>query len=198
MLRKLLGEKLDIERRIAEEKKAHIARRKLAKGSKAKPKGVKASIPRKHSLKASPGVNGNGHAKKPRKSKEMAYKDEDDEMDSEEEGQAMTLTQKQELAEKIQVAESDVLSKAIQIIQQSTKLGAVSGLQLICNLLIWDTRIMRRSSWISTHCHLVQSTGYTTSYAAAVASLGDRRARLRWVRGRRWVVRGQAELRGST
>ncbi len=38
----------------------------------------------------------------------------------------MTMTQKQELAEKIQVADGDTLAKAIQIIQVNTGLGGVS------------------------------------------------------------------------
>jgi hypothetical protein len=42
----------------------------------------------------------------------------------------LTLTQKQELAEKIQVADGDTLTKAIEIIQQSTNLGAVSGIAI--------------------------------------------------------------------
>jgi bromodomain-containing factor 1 len=66
----------------------------------------------------------------PRKSKDVSYRDEDDGEESEEETTNLTLTQKQELAEKIQVADGDTLTKAIEIIQQSTNLGAVSGIAI--------------------------------------------------------------------
>jgi bromodomain-containing factor 1 len=98
---------------------------------------------RKQSVsKTSPGFNGNGHGgqvKKPRKSKEVSYRDDDEGEESEEEATTMTLTQKQELAEKIQVADGDTLTKAIQIIQQSTNLGAVSMIRVGCGdgRLIW-------------------------------------------------------------
>ena len=52
--------------------------------------------------------------------------EDDDEMNSEEMGAAITLTQKQELAEKIQVAEEDVIKKAVEIIKQTQTLGSVS------------------------------------------------------------------------
>ncbi|WVQ94014.1 hypothetical protein IAU59_001092 [Kwoniella sp. CBS 9459] len=110
--------------------RAKIAKRRANKASKpAKAKAPKAgSSQRKQSTaKQSPGINGNGHApaKKSKKTKEtLQYKDEDEEMDSDDEPTTMTLTQKQELAEKIQVADADVLQKAITIIQQTTNLGA--------------------------------------------------------------------------
>ncbi|KAK8845381.1 hypothetical protein IAR55_006094 [Kwoniella newhampshirensis] len=108
--------------------RAKIAKRRATKASKPKPKASKASASqRKQSVsKFSPGVNGNGHPKKPKKAKEpiASYNDEDEEMESDEEPTTMTLTQKQELAEKIQLADADTLQKAITIIQQTTNLGA--------------------------------------------------------------------------
>ncbi|WVR03392.1 hypothetical protein IAU60_000383 [Kwoniella sp. DSM 27419] len=110
--------------------RAKIAKRRAnrpAKGSKSK--GPKAGPSRKQSTaKYSPGANGNGHGapKKAKKSSQtQQFRDEDDDMDSEDEPTTtMTLTQKQELAEKIQLADADVLQKAITIIQQTTNLGA--------------------------------------------------------------------------
>ncbi|WWD06100.1 hypothetical protein V865_004185 [Kwoniella europaea PYCC6329] len=110
-------------------------RAKIAKGranrppKSAKPKTTKAgSQQRKPSVaKHSPGVNGNGHsaAKKSKKTKEAVYRDEDEDMESEEEDTtAITLTQKQELAEKITQADEQTLQEAITIIQQTTNLGA--------------------------------------------------------------------------
>ena len=118
-----MAEKLEIERRIAEEK-SNIAKRRSARASK---RAKKASSARKQStsVKASPGLNGHGQSKKPRKSKESAFRGEDD-LDSEEDNGTINLTQKQELADKIQRADGDTLSEAIQIIQETTKLGSVS------------------------------------------------------------------------
>ncbi len=172
---------MDVERRIAEEK-ANIARKKSAKASR--PKQKKASSSRKQSVtKASPGLNGNVHSRKPRKSKELGY---DDEPDSEEEAATMTLTQKQELAEKIQVAENVVLSKAIQIIQQTTALGSVSPFYPLHRIYRphADTcdRVTRRSSLTLTLYPRVPSTNYTISSVAEDASPVGRRAQTRWYR----------------
>ncbi|ORY31924.1 hypothetical protein BCR39DRAFT_479450 [Naematelia encephala] len=115
-LRELEAQLVDLQRRI-EELKAKRARKKANRGKKTKA-GRKQSV-----AKTSPGLNGNGQMKKPRKSKEIVFKGEEEDEDSEAEGQAMTLTQKQDLAEKIQVADGDTLSKAIRIIQSTTNLG---------------------------------------------------------------------------
>ena len=198
LLKKLLAEKLDIERRIAEEKSS-VARKRSAKGSKVKPRGSKGGAPRKQSVtKASPGLNGNGRPKKPRKSKEMAYMEDDDEMNSEEMGAAITLTQKQELAEKIQVAEEDVIKKAVEIIKQTQTLGSVSPVfALVLYVADHDVR-MRRSNSTSMLCRRVLYISCTRSSAAEVANLGDPRVRQRWVRGRFLAAEERAELRGNT
>lgn len=94
----------------------------------------KAKPARKQSIshvKNSPGANGNGHAApkpKPRKSKDVSYHEDNgfggDE--SEEEVTNITLTQKQELAEKITQADPSTLAKAIDLISKSTGLDGVS------------------------------------------------------------------------
>ncbi|WVF66399.1 hypothetical protein IAT40_001139 [Kwoniella sp. CBS 6097] len=128
-LRSLEAQVSSLESQIAT-LRAKIAKRRATKAAKpAKAKAPKAGpSQRKQSVaKQSPGVNGNGHAptKKSKKTKEVAqFKDEDEDMDSDDEPTSMTLTQKQELAEKIQVADADILQKAITIIQQTTNLGA--------------------------------------------------------------------------
>ncbi|WWD22326.1 hypothetical protein CI109_106817 [Kwoniella shandongensis] len=108
--------------------RAKIAKRRASRATKPKAKSAKSgSSQRKQSVsKHSPGINGNGHSKKPKKVKETAvsYQDDDEDMESDDEPTTMTLTQKQELAEKIQLADADTLQKAITIIQQTTNLGA--------------------------------------------------------------------------
>ena len=123
-LHKLEGQVADLQHQIADIK-ARQAKRRAAKGTKAKAKPGKSAARKQSVSKVSPGVNGNGTSKKPRKSKDFVYRDDED-MESEEESSSITLIQKQDLAEKIQVADGDTLSKAIAIIQQSTNLGGVS------------------------------------------------------------------------
>ena len=131
------------------------ADRRKAKGvSSAAPKKAKPAVQRKQSTASaapkgrSPSMNGagpsgqhgsNGHAahatapvpspapKKPRKSKDISYKDDDGGYGDSDDEPAMSMTQKQELAEKIQLADGDTLSKAIKIIQNSTGLDGVSA-----------------------------------------------------------------------
>lgn len=113
----------DLQKKV-DELRARKRQRKTARTSKPKPKPSKA-IARKQSVtKQSPGLNGHAQTKKPRKSKEAVYKEEED-LESEEESGAMTMTKKQELATKIQQADGETLNKAIQIIQASTNLGNV-------------------------------------------------------------------------
>lgn len=111
-------------------------RRKLAPP---RPKKSKPATSRKQSVsqaKTSPGINGNGYGgsgaapKKPRKSREVNY--QEDGYESEEEVTTISLTQKQELAEKITHADGVTLQKAIQIIAESTGLDGVSYYESRC------------------------------------------------------------------
>jgi bromodomain-containing factor 1 len=94
--------------------------------------------------KMSPGPGSNGMAKKPRKAKDVSYRD-DDEAESEEESNGqITMAQKQELASSMENVNPEVLQQVIQIIQQSTDLGSVSGTQSF-QLIFSLTRL----NWIS-------------------------------------------------
>ena len=55
----------------------------------------------------------------------MAFKD-DDEVDSEEEARNVTMSQKQELAEKINQVDEATLTKAVDIIKETMQLSSVS------------------------------------------------------------------------
>ena len=73
--------------------------------------------------KTSPGAN--GHApKKPRKSKETIYRD-DEEGGSDGEVQSLTISQKEELAQKIGYADPVTLDKAVELIKKTTQLEGV-------------------------------------------------------------------------
>ena len=74
----------------------------------------------------SPGIGSNGMSKKPRKSKDVSYRDEDDAESEEEPSGQINMAQKQELANSMANVEPDVLQQVIQIIQQSMDLGSVS------------------------------------------------------------------------
>lgn len=76
--------------------------------------------------KMSPGLNGNGNGSGPKKGRKSKDYREDDGDESEEDSGTVTLSQKQELAEKIQLADGETLNKAIEIITTTTSLGAVS------------------------------------------------------------------------
>ncbi|RXK37656.1 hypothetical protein M231_05068 [Tremella mesenterica] len=114
--------------RLAELRKEMTVLEKEIADIQAKPrKKVKSKKPkaRKQSVsKVSPGVN--GHAKKPRKSKEASFKEEEEE----EEETALTMTQKQELADKMGAADEDTLGKAIAIIQATTTIGDSGEIEL--------------------------------------------------------------------
>lgn len=122
-LREAKAERSALDREITELEQ-RIARKPQ---KQRKPKAPKAAPrPRKYSTsKPSPSSNANGVAKKPRKIKETMYREEDDD-DSEDEIQTITIAQKQELAEKIQVAETEILGQAVQIIQSTTNISGVS------------------------------------------------------------------------
>ncbi|TXT07389.1 hypothetical protein VHUM_03109 [Vanrija humicola] len=123
-LKEAKAERAILDREIAD-LEAKIARRP-PKQPKRKPAAKPAKAQRKYSTtsKSSPGANGHSAPKKPRKQKEApAYRDD---ADSDEELQSITINQKQELAEKIQIAEADILSQAVQIIQASTQISGVS------------------------------------------------------------------------
>ena len=112
----------DIQTQIDEIK----ARQSTRRSKPAKPKKTKSSGARKSFSKASPS-RPNGHAgssKKSKKTKETKFKD-DEEPDSEEEARNVTLSQKQELAEKIQQVDEATLSKAVDIIKETTALSSV-------------------------------------------------------------------------
>jgi bromodomain-containing factor 1 len=169
-----------IERQIAglQQQLVEIRARRAAR--KSRPKKSKKPVQRKQSLpKTSPGFGTNGHAKKPRKSRDIVYKD-DDEAESEDDinGQ-ITLAQKQELADKMGTADGDTLQKAITIIQQTQDLGSVSckhpGLSVGCT----DRRTMTRSSSISTRCLLARCSSCTTWWCAAARPADPRPARRR-------------------
>lgn len=121
-----------LERQVAslQQQIAEIRTRRAAR--KSRPKKSKKPLQRKQSMpKTSPGFGTNGHAKKPRKSRDVVYKD-DDEAESEDDinGQ-ITLAQKQELADKMGMADGETLQKAITIIQQTQDLGSVSSLSAV-------------------------------------------------------------------
>jgi hypothetical protein len=125
-LKKAKAERAALDREISE-LEARIARKPVKRTSKPKApvKLPVAKPPRKYSTsKPSPTANGNGVAKKARKPKEQPSYREDE--DSDEEMQSITITQKQELAEKIQVAEAEVLAAAVEIIQSTTQISGVS------------------------------------------------------------------------
>lgn len=105
---------------------ADIRSRRAQRKSRPSKKSKKGGARKQSVSKMSPGLGSNGHAqpKKPRKSKDISYRDDDD-ADSDDEG-AITLAQKQELAEKMGNTDADTLNKAILIIQQTTDLGSVS------------------------------------------------------------------------
>jgi bromodomain-containing factor 1 len=104
-----------------------------AASSSKPPKAAKngsASKPKKPSTGGAAGANGiNGSSsstKKQRRESAATYA-EDDGDESEGEVGNVSLAQKQELADKIQEAGPDILQQAIQIIQETTSLGDVSG-----------------------------------------------------------------------
>lgn len=94
----------------------------------------KSKAPRKqsvsHTQKASPGANGNGYAQpQKKKKKDVSYQEDNGfagEDSGDEEVSNITLTQKQELAEKITQADPSTLAKAIDLISKSTGLDGVS------------------------------------------------------------------------
>jgi CHASE3 domain sensor protein len=109
-------------------------------------------------------LNGNGNGPKKAGRKSAGFRDEE-ELESEEENGVMTMTQKQELAEKIQLADENTLAKAVQIIQQTTNVGAVSyeSFQLqIQRLIRCACRTAKRLNWISTLYPHTLSSSYTT------------------------------------
>ena len=148
----------DLEQKIVAQKaKLRQERGPAPAPKKAKPAPVRKQSTASAAPKRSPGVNGsssshanhghgNGHAapapqaspvpKKPRKSKDVSYKDDDGGYGDSDEEPEMSMTQKQELAEKIQVADGDTLSKAIKIIQTSTGLDGVSLISLFSACLV--------------------------------------------------------------
>jgi len=71
----------------------------------------------------------------PKKAKKPKKQDEDF---SDDEGRSATVTmaQKQELADKIQVADGEILNQAIVIIQQSMPLGDVSSFPSILSSIL--------------------------------------------------------------
>ncbi|KAL1412072.1 transcription initiation at TATA-containing promoter protein [Vanrija albida] len=125
-LKEAKAERAILDREIAD-LEAKIARRPPKRKPKPQ-KPVKAQRKYSTTSKASPGANGHSAPKKPRKQKEVpAYRED---ADSEEELQSITIQQKQELAEKIQVAEADILSQAVQIIQASTQISGDQEIEL--------------------------------------------------------------------
>ena len=164
----------DLEQKIVAQKaKLRQERGPAPAPKKAKPAPVRKQSTASAAPKRSPGVNGsssshanhghgNGHAapapqaspvpKKPRKSKDVSYKDDDGGYGDSDEEPEMSMTQKQELAEKIQVADGDTLSKAIKIIQTSTGLDGVSFsfLQVFADTRGADRHMMQLSSCMST------------------------------------------------
>lgn len=167
-----------LERQVAtlQQQIADIRTRRAAR--KSRPKKSKKTQQRKQSLpKTSPGFGTNGHAKKPRKSRDVVYKD-DDEAESEDDinGQ-ITLAQKQELADKMGMADGDTLQKAITIIQQTQDLGSVSCLWPVVSST--DRRTTTRSSSILTRCLPVPCSSCTTSWSVAVRPAAPRLARRR-------------------
>lgn len=119
-LQRLENQLTSIQAQIADIRSRRAQRR-------SRPKKSKKGGARKQSVsKLSPGPGSNGHAqpKKPRKSKDVSYRDDDD-AESDDEGH-ITLAQKQELAEKMGNTDAETLNKAIIIIQQTTDLGSVS------------------------------------------------------------------------
>lgn len=154
-LKEARAERAALDREIAELEQK-IARKPPPKQRKQKSAPKTKPAPRKYSTtsKASPGgPSANGAApKKPRKPKpEPSYRDDDE---SDDEVQSITIQQKQELADKIQTADAEVLSQAVQIIQSTTNISGVS-----CVADISDARRValtsrtRRSSSTSTRCH---------------------------------------------
>ena len=100
------------------------ARRSSKPSQPKKPKA--GGVVRKQSMsKVSPGLNGHGGPKKPRKSKEANFREEEDEYESEEETR-LTLSQKQELADKMTSVDAVTLNKAVELIQSTTDIGEVS------------------------------------------------------------------------
>lgn len=131
-LRDAKSERAALDREIAE-LEARIARKPKRKPVKP-PK--KPAAPRKYSTsKPSPGANGT--AKKPRKSKEPSYRDEEE--DSEDELSSITIAQKQELAEKINTADAHILTQAIEIIQSTTQISGDQEIELDIDSLPSDT-----------------------------------------------------------
>jgi len=138
-LKEAKEERAALDREIAE-LEAKIARKPPKRKPKSTPKQAPPKPARKYSTsKPSPSANGNGVPKKPRKPKEQpSYREEED---SDDEVQTITITQKQELAEKIQVAEAEVLAAAVEIIQSTTQISGVSTLLMSSVLTNQDQEI---------------------------------------------------------
>ncbi|ORX33563.1 hypothetical protein BD324DRAFT_639326 [Kockovaella imperatae] len=109
------------------------ARQAARKASKPKKK-TKPSGGRKSFSKSSPGANGHGGPKKSKKNRDMVFKDEE-EPDSEEEAKNLTMSQKQELAEKINQVDESVLTKAVDIIKETMQLSSEQEIELDIELL---------------------------------------------------------------
>lgn len=125
-LREAKAERAALDREIIELEQK-IARKPPPKQRKPKTASKPKAPSRKYSTtsKASPGgPSANGAPKKQRKPKpEPSYREDDE---SEDEVQTITIQQKQELADKIQTADADILGQAVQIIQSTTNISGVS------------------------------------------------------------------------
>ncbi|GMK58914.1 hypothetical protein CspeluHIS016_0603560 [Cutaneotrichosporon spelunceum] len=134
-LREAKAERLQLDREVAELERK-IANKPAKQRKQKAPKTKAAAAPRKYSTtsKASPGgPNVNGVSKKARKPKpEVVYRDDDD---SDEEVQAITIQQQQELADKIQTADADILGQAVAIIQATTNISGDQEIELDMNSL---------------------------------------------------------------
>jgi bromodomain-containing factor 1 len=100
------------------------AQRRASRPKKSKKAGP--SQPRKQSTARASPTYGNGTAKKPRKSRDVGYREDDDDEIVE-----ISSHQKEVLAEKIQSADPETLNKALEIIARTQNVASVSyGSQL--------------------------------------------------------------------
>ncbi|BEI91523.1 uncharacterized protein CcaverHIS019_0403430 [Cutaneotrichosporon cavernicola] len=133
-LREAKAERVQLDREIAELERKIANKPSKQRKQKVAPK-AKAPI-RKYSTttKASPGgPSANGVQKKARKPKpEVMYRDDDE---SDDEVQAITIQQQQELADKIQTADADILGQAVAIIQATTNISGNEEIELDMNSL---------------------------------------------------------------
>lgn len=107
-----LQAKIDTIRAKQAKRKASKPKKPSKKASGSGGQGRKQSI-----AKHSPGAN--GHAKKARKSRDVAYDDDDEDV-------VLTQSQKSTLADRIGQAEERILAQAIEIIKKTQDVGSVS------------------------------------------------------------------------